>query len=52
MPRPHRERQPQRPQHARQPQQQRPQGIKPDHSQLPAFLLRPVKLPKPEDAET
>ena len=52
MPRPHRERQPQRPQHARQPQQQRPQGTKPDHSQLPAFLLRPVKLPKPEDAET
>jgi len=52
MPRPHRERLPQRPQHARQPQQQRPQGTKPDHSQLPAFLLRPVKLPKPEDAET
>src|SRR6185437_8926048 len=52
MPRPHRERQPQRPHHARQPQQQRPQGTKPDHSQLPAFLLRPVKLPKPEDAET
>jgi superfamily II DNA/RNA helicase len=52
MPRPHRERQPQRPQQARQPQPQRPQGTKPDHSQLPAFLLRPVKLPKPEDAET
>ena len=52
MPRPHRERQPQRPQQARQSQPQRPQGTKPDHSQLPAFLLRPVKLPKPEDAET
>jgi superfamily II DNA/RNA helicase len=52
MPRPHRERQPQRPQQARQPQPQRPQGTKPDHSQLPAFLLRPVKLPKSEDAET
>jgi superfamily II DNA/RNA helicase len=52
MPRPRRERQPQRPQQARQPQSQRPQGTKPDHSQLPAFLLRPVKLPKPEDAET
>jgi superfamily II DNA/RNA helicase len=41
-----------------QPQQPRPQGTKPDHSQLPAFLLRPIKLPKaeplsetPEDAE-
>jgi superfamily II DNA/RNA helicase len=54
-PRPRREHQP-RPQAAKQPQQQRPQGTKPDHSQLPAFLLRPVKLPKPvsetqEDAE-
>jgi superfamily II DNA/RNA helicase len=43
-----REHQPQRQQQAKQPQQQRPQGTKPDHSQLPAFLLRPVKLPKPE----
>ena len=41
-----------------QPQQPRAQGTKPDHSQLPAFLLRPIKLPKaepqseaPEDAE-
>jgi len=50
-PKPRFERQPQR-QQAKQPQQQqRPQGTKPDHSQLPAFLLRPVKLPKPEPTE-
>jgi hypothetical protein len=52
MPKPRRERQPQKPQQAKQAQTQRPQGTKPDHSQLPAFLLRPVKLPKSEDAET
>jgi superfamily II DNA/RNA helicase len=45
-PKPRQERQPQRQQ--AKPQQQKPQGTKPDHSQLPAFLLRPVKLPKPE----
>ncbi len=56
-PKPRQDRQPQR-QNAKQPQQQKSQGTKPDHSQLPAFLLRPIKLPKqesraeePEDAE-
>ncbi len=33
------------------PQQPRVQTTKPDHSQLPAFLLRPIKLPKADPTE-